>query len=362
MNILYITRKYPPSIGGMQRMSYFLSESLKNKANVDMITWGHTQAMLPVFLIKAVFKSLIYIFIRNKKYDFIFLGDAALSPFGVFLKNITGGSVICVAHGLDVTFNNHLYQKCVISALKKIDIVVCVSNNTKNECIIRGIELSRIRVIPDGVNLQTPVDKKSALAELKKNGITIPENFKILLTVGRLVKRKGVADFIEEVFADLLSNNSKVVYIVAGTGEERKRIIDIIEKNSLGDSVLMLGKISDKMLNLIYSISDIFVMPNIKVAGNVEGFGIVALEASGYGVPVIAYEIDGIRDAVKDGENGFLIPCKNIDIFSERISYLLEDDKARALLGEKACKFARKFSWDIISDRYLEAMDQAKVS
>jgi len=358
MNCLYITRKYPPSIGGMEKMNQRLIAGLSERIGVDKITWGYSQVLLPIFMLKVFAQVLFYLLIKKRAYDLICIGDAMLSPLGLFLKKIMHLPVVSIAHGLDITFSMSLYQKIAISSLRQLDMVICVSSNTRDEAIKRGIDRSRIRVIPNGVDIDpSPVDREGFIRLLKERGLAIRSNSRILLTAGRLIKRKGIAEFIKGVFARI-AKEKDLVYIIVGEGKERKDIEAAISENGLKEKVLLLGRVEEGLLCSSYACSDIFVMPNIRVEGDVEGFGIVGLEASSYGLPVIASDIEGIKDVVKDGENGFLVSYDNPESFREKILYLLQDDEARLELSRKAKLHAKSFSWQDISSRYVEAFEE----
>jgi len=358
MRILYISRKYPPSVGGMQRMNYCLARELSKKAKVEKNVWGHSQLFLPVFILKVLTSVFLRSVILRREYDVICIGDALLSPLAAALKNILRSPVVCIAHGLDVTFNNRLYQNIVIPSLKKLDLVVCVSENTKRECACRGIDEHKIICIPNGVEakIEEEAGKDRFQCELKKRGLTLSGDAKVLLTVGRLVRRKGVAEFINDIFSDLIKDEPNTVYLIAGEGNERHRIERIIDKHSLNNSVYMLGYVGEDVMRSLYGCSDIFVMPNIRIDGDIEGFGIVALEAAAHEIPIVAFDVDGIRNAIKDNENGFLIPPDKPDMFLKKLLYLYHDEDARVKMGDNGRRFAKELSWDKIADRYVNAM------
>ena len=100
-------------------------------------------------------------------------------------------------------------------------------------------------------------------------------------------------------------------------------------------------------LKLLYNSADLFIMPNISVHGNMEGFGIVAIEAGSCGLPVITSGIEGIKDAVINSKNGWIVGEKNIDGFVKKI-------KSKKLNSKKIKKFVRdNFDWKKITRRYL---------
>jgi len=134
-----------------------------------------------------------------------------------------------------------------------------------------------------------------------------------------------VAWFAEKVMPRL---DGSYLYVVAGEGPERGTIQKIVDRCNLQGRVLLLGEVSDEDRKLIYNASDIFIMPNITVPGDVEGFGIVALEAGSCGLPVVASNIQGLRDAVINGKTGYLVGEGDVEGFVSRITDMsLEKDQ-----------------------------------
>lgn len=345
MKILFLTRKYPPSIGGMQAFSYNLVINFqKINQNTCLIANQKGERNLPFFFPYSLIKA--WYLIKKNKLEILHLGDGLMAPLGYFLKKLTGVKTAITVHGLDIIYPNRLYQKIIPFFLNKIDLVICNSRATKKECLKRGILSKKCVVVSIGVNsnefvLKIP-KKQLRLRVFNKFKIT-EQNQKILLSVGRLVKRKGIVWFLNQVLPKL---NSRYLYFISGDGPEKNNIQKIITQKKLQKRVFLLGKTDSETLKLLYNSADIFVMPNIKVKGDIEGFGIVALEAASCGLPVIASNIEGIKDAVLEGKTGFLIEEKNSFKFIEAI-------KKINLNQAKIIKAVQnKFSWTIIVKQY----------
>ncbi len=349
MRILAVSRKYPPSIGGMQTYSRHLMKHLLRDFNLDQILLKRSQYNLIWFLPYAFVMSFLRLCTR--KYDVIYIFDAFLAPLGVFLKRVFNIPVIVTVHGLDVAYNRFFYQKIIPGSVGKLDKVICVSNNTIEECVKRGIARSKCIFIPNGMDpeehymdlsFSEAVEKTEKLA-----GCDLKEK-KILITVGRLVKRKGVAWFIENVFSQL---NGEYVYLIIGEGPESGEIKDIIAKTGLEEKVRMLGYVDMKDLSVLYRAAYLFIMPNQKVVDDPEGFGIVAVEAAGCGLPTIANSIEGITDAVIENQTGHLVEYNNAELFIRKIRNA-EFDR------EKVMASAMKFSWQNIIEKYNSEIKQ----
>jgi phosphatidylinositol alpha-1,6-mannosyltransferase len=170
---------------------------------------------------------------------------------------------------------------------------------------------------------------------------------KVLITVGRLVKRKGVAWFIQNVMPKLENN---YVYLIAGGGPEESNIEQSINYLKAEHRIKMLGKVSDHDLKVLYNTADVFVMPNIKIEGDMEGFGIVAIEASSAGLPIVSSSIEGIKDAIVENQSG--------ELFTEKS----EAEAIRAIKKTVALNRCRvkqsiaKFSWGAIGEKYLSSL------
>lgn len=354
INILFITRKYPPSIGGMQKINYLLSQELRKQADVEVVSFGKSQSWLPIAL-SYLFIKAFFMLLRQKN-DLILLGDALLSPLGLILKNIFKKPLVVIAHGLDVTWKFSPYQFLIRKSLNRLDKIICVSSQTARECIERGVSEERIVVINNGINPSEyflAEDKNLLRKHLSTKLQVNLEDKKLLLSVGRLVERKGYHWFIKEVVPKLVQNKRDLIYLIAGDGPLKDRIKETIRENNLANSVFLLGKVDAESLKLLYISSDIFVMPNIRVQGDMEGFGIVILEATACALPVVASRVEGIMDALQE-ENGFLIEPANAQGFVDVIKHLLGDEELRREKGVRARLFTEKhFSMEKVAEKYL---------
>jgi len=350
--ILFITRKFPPMKGGMETAAYELFMHLQVMANVELIKWSGSNKWLPLLLPYMLLKS-IYILLRDN-IDAIYLQDGLLAPLGLVLKRVFSKPTIITIHGLDITYKNRLYQLVIPSCVKRLDKVICVSNATKRECVKRKIPIEKASVIPNGISDKFVIknNKKELRDGLSRKLQISLNNKKILLSVGRLVERKGYSWFIEKVIPELLRRRNDIVYIIVGGGVLRKKIRRLISKNNLEDYVFLLGKVDDEMLRILYNSSDIFVMPNIPVKGDMEGFGLVLLEAISCDLSVVASRIGGIKDVVKDGITGFLIDPYNRNGYIETINSLLENkDTCNHFQGRQIIEI---YSWEKIAKKYLK--------
>jgi glycosyltransferase involved in cell wall biosynthesis len=346
--ILFISRAYPPIVGGIENQNYELSCWLPKIAEVKTIANTGGKKFLPLFLPYACLKA----FFLFRKYDVILLGDAVLSIIGWKLKFFYKKPVICVTHGLDLTYKMKLYQKIWIGIfIKKMDRLIAVGNETIEAGVRRGIAREKFIFIPNGVDTEKFCEPHTR-EELEKILGEKLNNRKIILSTGRLAVHKGI-DWFSENVVPRLSDNS--LFVIAGDGEKRKDVEKIIEQKRIRNKIKMLGRVSDKDLKILYNTADIYVKPNIKVEGTMEGFGLVAIEAASCKLPAIASNLEGLKDAIKEGENGFLVESGNVDAWIEKINELLANDELRKSFGEKARRYViENYGWEKISRKYLE--------
>jgi glycosyltransferase involved in cell wall biosynthesis len=329
----------------MEKLSYALSKEFPKQVPTTTIAWGGSQKWLPYFLPKAFIQALYVIYRKN--ITNIHLGDGVMAPLGLSLKVITGCKVTITICGLDITYRNWFYQWLIPRCVARLDHVIAISNATLEECVKRGVPATKCVMIPCGVYPEEfiMVATRTDLEQLIKTPL---KGKKVLITVGRLVERKGVAWFVENVMPKL---GNEYIYAVVGVGPEQERIATLIKDLQLENRVKLLGKISEHDLKVLYNTSDIFVMPNIPVAGDMEGFGIVAIEAASTGLPVVASKTEGIINAVIDNTTGVLIEVNQVAEFKGAIlsgPRLSRKNIARAT--------AAKFSWPSIGMTYIEAL------
>jgi len=315
--ILFITKNYPPKIGGLETYSYNLIREFEKHHNVTKVVLGRSIIHLLWFVPYSFFLSLYLAWKHSIRH--IHLCDALLAPIGMLLKLLLGGQVSVSIHGLDITYKNFFYQLLIPRCVSRLDKIISVSRATRDECQRRKIPVQNAAVIPNGIRpnehyLSEPVDVLQA--KLEKITGRVIRGRKVLVTVGRLVKRKGVAWFVDCVMPQL---DPCYIYIVAGNGPEFDRIQRLVSRLNLENRVLMLGRVSNDTRRVLLNAADIFIMPNRTVANDIEGFGISVLEAGSCGLPVVASNLQGIKDAVTDGKTGYLVEEGDVAGFLSRI-------------------------------------------
>jgi len=353
----------------MQKLSQSLTKEVGRLTPTRTIYWGGSTLLVPFFIVYAFLRSVLFVS-RSNQVRLIHLSDALLTPLGLALRTLLRVPVVVTVHGLDVTYSNRLYQWLIPKCLRRMDKVICVSSYTRQQCVRRGVPPALCVVIPNGVNLVEFADQYTSqgIRNLQTSAGRILRDRKVLLTVGRLIERKGVVYFLTEVMPRILAHRQDICYLIVGEGPQRDLIETRIASLHLEDHVRLLGQVDDDTLRAAYHVTDLFVMPNIPVQNDIEGFGLVALEAAAAGRYVVASRLDGIPEAIVPGQNGTLLDPLDSEAFASTIVELLEDDEQRKALGANAREFVRShYSWDIIARRYqqiffrvIQSHDQGK--
>lgn len=342
LKILFIARNYPPVIGGMEKNAESFYLNVKKLAQVDL----QANPLGKKNLIPFSLQTLLYLVRNVKKYDVVHFSDAVLSPMLPLIRLFSNAKITFTVHGLDVVYSNPLYSFTVRHFLSRADRIFPVSKYTYEQCVARGIKPEKLLVIPNGITPENiPLhDKVEIKGFLDKHAIE-KKNQKILFSIGRLVERKGHAWFIQNVFPRLPDDT---LYFIGGEGPDFPKVLRLIEEGGYSGRIIAPGRVSEDEKQMLYQIADLFIMPNITVKNDPEGFGIVLLEAGTYNVPVIATNIEGISSAVIDGVTGRLITEGDVQGFVDAITNCEIDRAAiRTVIEEN-------FTWTNIARMYLD--------
>ena len=222
----------------------------------------------------------------------------------------------------------------------------------RDAVIAEGYAPDRVCLIQPGVD--TDVFKPSHGWESVRRKLGI-EGRKVLLTVSRLLPQKG-QDMVIRVLPKLAAAHPDLVYLIAGEGPHRGALEELARSLGVRDRVIFAGFIHQEELADYYNACDLFIMLNRDVDGlSWEGFGIVLLEASACGKPVIGGRAGGVEDSVIDGVTGFLVPPGDKGEITRKIDRLLGDAALAGRMGEAGAERARlSFSWDESARKTLD--------
>jgi len=348
-------------VGGMQRVSIHLVRELKKNSDVTL----HTEILEPTklgigidtfwFLVRELFR--LPRVAEDFDADVILFSSMVTASLAFFIRNRVDVPMVTINHGQDVTLPVGVYQWFVPNIFKNLDGVISVSRATRQECIERGMEPGKGVALGNGFDMerlgQFPGKNRSREKLRDKFGIELEGRY-MLLTVGRQVRRKGHEWFIRHVFPEVRED---AVYVMIGDGPEAERITEAVAESGQKDRIFQLGKISDEMLKYAYAASDLFIMPNIPVEGDMEGFGIVLLEANMAESPAVASDLEGIKDVISQGENGYRVPPLHPEMFAAKVNEVLSGNLQE--FSKKAREYVIKtFSWEQVSRKYISYLKE----
>jgi len=385
MEILFITHKYPPTIGGMEKQSYELINGVAREHKVHTLIYDNrmSRARFILTLPMKVRKVLR----ENPNISLIHMNDGLMAFVGLIIKRITDVPVLATIHGLDIVFPRKIFQRVVLEKFKRLDGVIAVSQATAQECIKRGIDRDKVYVVRNGVDTDMSlINRQAGFRKVLEKKIGVPlQDKKILVSIGRSVRRKGFSWFMTKVVPHLDKNIifmivgpsdpnirriqfmlnllprrvAHLIVLMLGLGMDEIDIHRALRKPEIAGRAFYLGKQPYEDMVQILKHADMFVMPNIKVEGDAEGFGLVALEASVNGTPVLASAMEGITCAVIDGRNGFLVPPEKESAWSEKIHNLLSDLPYLKQFGEGAKNFTiTNYAWKKMVDGYIKVFNK----
>ncbi|MEX2583455.1 MAG: glycosyltransferase family 4 protein [Gemmatimonadota bacterium] len=371
MRLLYVSHSFPASdrplsnVGGMQRVAVDLHRAFAAESEVDLhslllqASWRWTGVRTPPFLLSLLHR--IPGIVEQRRIEVVLFSSmvtAAVVPVLRERIRAAGAIAATIPVGRDVTLPNPAYQRFVPRVLRSMDLILPISRATAAACLERGAPAGNVHVVPCGTECGEPVGSaeraasRSALIDLlSAREMRAAGEPLLLLSVGRHQERKGFHWFIDQVMPRLGENT---IYLLVGSGPMTRTIEESVERRGLGGRVALLGQVDEEMLKTLYAGTDLFVMPNIPVAGDIEGFGVVMVEAGAAGLPVIAADLEGIRDVVTPGENGTLVTSSDPAAFARAIDGY-RDRQTRELASARAADHVRAhFAWSAIARAHLD--------
>lgn len=226
-----------------------------------------------------------------------------------------------------------MLEKQVMPLVYSNTEIVTVSPSSKADILENKITSKEPHVVYNGVDSQLYIPGKKSRVPL-------------VLYLGRLSPQKSLPIFIN-IARKIVDNMPKVKFVIAGDGEERIRLTGIVNKMGLEKNVTFTGKVSEEEKIKLYQKAWVFVNPSL-----VEGWGITTIEANACGVPVVASNVAGLRDAVHNPHSGFLVPYGDIEEFSDTIVKLLKNGRARSKMNKEAIEWSRKFNWQKSAEQF----------
>lgn len=357
LNVLVITRNLPPLVGGMERLLHNLVLGVTEYAAVTVIGPRGSRGHLPEavethecsnklagFLFGSTLAALRIV--HKGRFDVVIGGSGLMAPLLFLLNTLFHCRTLVLVHGLDIIVDHWLYQRLFIPALRRADQVVANSRNTKRLAIEKGVQEDRTTIIHPGTHIPELPDEERKREFLQRYRIPYK---RYMLFAGRITRRKGLSPFIRKSLPAILQACPDAGLVVVGDNAsdslnrqgEKAEVLAAIEETGLGEKVMFLGQVGDRDLETAYACAAVHVFPLIEVPGDVEGFGMVAIEAAAMGTVTVAFDEGGVSDAVPPSADN-LIGAEQYEQFSEAVSQQLQDPDGRT---DPCRDHAKQFAW-----------------
>ncbi len=234
--------------------------------------------------------------------------------------------------------------------LRDADRIIAVSGATKNYVLSLGAKPKKVKVLHNGVDLDKFRPRAKKREEMRRK-LSIPERAIVVLTVRRLVYKNGVDTLIEGANI-AVKKNSRIMFLAVGKGPDSDSVKLRIQQLGIEDNFKLSGFVSDADLPSYYNVADLFVLPS----KSGEGLPLVALEAMACALPVVATDVGGIREVLKE-DYGKLVPPNQPELLAEAVLDFAAQDFSKRKLELRAM-MEEKFSWDTNVERLIEIYEE----
>ena len=361
--VLVLTRNLPPLVGGMERLIWHVLDELRPDYDVHAIGPRGSAALAPAGVqVTEVAESPLWRFLFGitwkaieralaLKPRVVMAGSGLTAPCAWVAARLVGAKAVVYLHGLDIEASHRLYRALWHPFIRRCDLVLVNSRFTRGLALQAGVSEGRIEILHPGVDLPDLNNADEARKRFRER-YDLGDR-PVMLYVGRITERKGLAPFVEHSLPDIVRSLPDAVLVVIGEeprqalmkgGSLMERINRSLTESGLQDSVRFLGSRShdDPEISEAYFAADVHIFPVQDRPGDNEGFGMVAIEAAAHGLPTVAFVAGGVGDAVSDDITGYLVPPGRVHEFSRAVKRSLDHSR---LGGRELSAFAQDFEW-----------------
>jgi phosphatidyl-myo-inositol dimannoside synthase len=372
--ILILTNDFPPRAGGIQSFVHALAMRLPaGSVTVYAPAWAGaaefdaslpfpverhpTSLMLPV---PSVARRAARI-IEREGCDTVLFGAAApLALLGPWLRKAGARHLVAITHGHEAGWAVLPVARSLLRRIgDSVDAVTYLGEYTRTRLarVFSPAAVDRMARLAPGVDVAEFRPGSGGAAIRERLGLG---QRPVVVCVSRLVPRKG-QDTLIRAWPQVLAASRDAVLLLVGDGPYGAGLRRLARKLGVTDSVIFTGAVSRYDLPAYYDAGDVFAMPcRTRRRGlDVEGLGIVYLEASATGLPVIGGDSGNAPDAIREGETGYVVPAGSVGVLAERLARLVTDPAAARAMGEKGMAWVHsEWRWDVVASRLQEILAQ----
>jgi phosphatidylinositol alpha-1,6-mannosyltransferase len=369
---LIISLEFPPQVGGVATYVHDLADALDEKkvvvlapSGIDEFTsakeksnWDLKQKykiirkklLFPKFIWPRWLILLWNVFwvVKKEKIEMVFVQHVL--PVGyaaIFVKKFLKVPFLLFSHGTDLIAGTATpwKRKMVTIVSNHAEQIIFNSNSLQNRFLRVLTQFEKKSTVlypcPEPIFLQSPSTEE--INSIKRRYAL--EGKQTMLSVSRLDEGKGFLHLIRYM-PKILKECPNIVWLIIGSGPKKDVIIESIQKNNLQNIVRFIGEVPHDQLQPFFYISDMFVLLTHPDEGREEGLGLVFLEASAVGLPIVAGRSGGVPEAVLDKKTGLVVETTNEKQVVDSVAKLLNDSEYARTLGNNAKdRMVRDFSW-----------------
>ena len=320
------------------------------RVRMSMTDWDPTT---PASLWRYL-RILWHVYGSSRRYGVKQVHCAKVLPDGLVawaLRRLTGLPYLIYAHGEEILIG--LSSRKLRWLLPKIynDAAAVIANSLNTRALLEelGVLPNKLHLIHPGVDAAAfRVDAHLAQVVRQQHNLALAP---VLLTVGRLQQRKG-QDMVIKALPLIRQAFPDVKYLVVGAGEEDQALKKLAYEIGMQEHIVFVGRVPDSALPAYYAACDIFIMPNRQISSDIEGFGMVFLEASAAGKPVIGGKSGGTDDAIVDGVTGLRVDGASLEMIATAVIDLLSEPALAKTMGEQGRRRVEiDFTWDLVAQQ-----------
>jgi phosphatidylinositol alpha-1,6-mannosyltransferase len=357
---ILVSNNYPPTRGGIQTLMSRVAETLAEKGR-EVVVVGPREDGSDAYDAGLPYRIFRYAARRRPRELFAIAGEYVRAlrvarervtlasvwwPVGfalVFVPRRWRGPLAIFVHGTEVAPSRKGIRQAIMRAVfRRADVIIANSSFTRGLLERAGVG-GEIAVVALGVDMAPVIPARGMEPTL--------------LSVGRLVARKGF-DRVIDALPALLAEFPSLRYEIVGGGPERSALEARAARLGVAANVTFLGSVSEDDLRGAYARAWCFALPVRNIDDDVEGFGIVYLEAAMASLPAVGGTESGATDAIVDGETGILVDGTSVSAIAEAVATLLRDRTASERMGARGLERARRFTWTRTTDEILAVLPQ----
>ncbi|CAL1240066.1 glycosyltransferase family 4 protein [Candidatus Methylocalor cossyra] len=368
-SIVLVTRNFPPMQGGMEWLNFHIHRALSQIYRVFLVAPKGAETVcpdpatvrispaLPVwrFLLQSFWQTLRLT--RAVRPRLIVAGSGVAALPAVLAGRHVGIPVVTYLHGLDIVSAHPGYRCLFLPAIRRSSAWLANSRFTREAAIQAGLPPERVEILVPGTDLPALNQERGTAFRRRLQAGERP----ILLSVGRLIRRKGLLEFLERAFPAIVRRRPEVLWVIIGADPRQslarpkvsmaERLRVRVQQLGLEAHVRLLDWEDDRAtLGDAFLASRLHIFPVLNLPGDGEGFGMVAIEAAAHGVPTVAFAVGGIPDAVEPGVSGELLPSGDYARMVEVVVKQLDSPEVPEAIRKACRRHAERYAWPLFGD------------